>query len=138
MTSQLRSDLILEMSNGIDDILLDWRPRPTLNEVIAAQVQSLARAISATTDPKPSLIEVKDGLDSIVVELLQRTRCKTNLVTNWHVLAMCDFYNRYNLRGDAGRPNILRTLFNIQTGSFARQRWDIKIRRQATMASASE
>jgi hypothetical protein len=40
------------------------------------------------------------------------------LVTNWHVLSMCDFFARANLRKDAGRPNILRTLFNIQTGSF--------------------
>jgi len=50
------------------------------------------------------------------------------LVTNWHVLSMCDYFARTNLRPDAGRPNILRTLFNIQTGSFAKQRWDIKIR----------
>jgi len=50
------------------------------------------------------------------------------LVTNWHVLAMCDFHTRANLRNDAGRPNILRTLFNIETGSFAKQPWEIKIR----------
>lgn len=50
------------------------------------------------------------------------------LVTNWHVLAMCDFFTRANLRKDAGRPNILRTLFNIRSGSFDKQRWDITIR----------
>jgi hypothetical protein len=50
------------------------------------------------------------------------------LVTNWHVLSMCDFFTRANLRKDAGRPNVLRTLFNVQTGSFAKHRWDIKIR----------
>jgi hypothetical protein len=50
------------------------------------------------------------------------------LVTNWHVLSMCDFFTQANLRKDAGRPNILRTLFNIKTGSFGRQRWDINIR----------
>ena len=47
------------------------------------------------------------------------------LITNWLVLSMCDFFTRANLRPDAGRPNILRTLFNIQTGSFEKQRWDI-------------
>jgi hypothetical protein len=62
----MRVDLILEMSKGIDDILLDWCPRLTLSEVVAAQVQSLARAISATTDLRHSLIEVKDGLDALV------------------------------------------------------------------------
>src|SRR6185437_15729946 len=47
---------------------------------------------------------------------------------NWHVLAMRDFFTGKNLRKDAGRPNILRTLFNIRTGSFEKQRWDIRIR----------
>jgi hypothetical protein len=50
------------------------------------------------------------------------------LVTNWHVLSARDFFTGGNLRKDAGRPNILRTLFNIQTGSFDKQRWDITIR----------
>jgi hypothetical protein len=50
------------------------------------------------------------------------------LVTNWHVLSMCDFFTRDNLRKDAGRPNIVRTLFNIQTGPFDKQQWHIKIR----------
>lgn len=50
------------------------------------------------------------------------------LVTNWHVLSMRDFFTKANLRGDAGRPNTLRTLFNIGTGSFEKQRWDIRIR----------
>jgi Trypsin-like peptidase domain len=53
---------------------------------------------------------------------------KYYLVTNWHVLSMRDFFTRENLRADAGRPNILRALFNMQTGSFDKQRWDIKIR----------
>jgi hypothetical protein len=57
-----------------------------------------------------------------------KSRDQHYLVTNWHVLSMCDFFDRSNLRKDAGRPNVLRTLFNIQTGSFAKQRWDIKIR----------
>src|SRR5271154_3712432 len=50
------------------------------------------------------------------------------LVTNWHVLAMKDFFTRKNLRDDAGRPNILRTLFNVASGTFDKQQWDIKIR----------
>jgi hypothetical protein len=50
------------------------------------------------------------------------------LVTNWHVLSMRDFFTGDNLRPDGGRPNILRTLFNIQTGSFAKQQWNIEIR----------
>jgi hypothetical protein len=50
------------------------------------------------------------------------------LVTNWHVLSMRDFFADKNLRDDAGRPNVLRTLFNIQTGDFTKQRWDIQIR----------
>ena len=45
----------------------------------------------------------------------------------WHVIAMRNFYTGENLKGHAGRPNIVRTLFNIQTGSFAKQQWDIKI-----------
>ncbi|TYL89968.1 trypsin-like peptidase domain-containing protein [Bradyrhizobium rifense] len=53
---------------------------------------------------------------------------KYYLVTNWHVLSMRDFFTGKNLRPDAGRPNLLRTLFNIQTGSFDKQQWDIKIR----------
>jgi hypothetical protein len=50
------------------------------------------------------------------------------LVTNWHVLAMKDFFTRRNLWNDGGRPNILRTLFNAQTGTFDKQPWTIKIR----------
>jgi hypothetical protein len=40
------------------------------------------------------------------------------LVTNWHVLSMCDVFTGKNLRDDAGRPNVLRTLFNVSIGSF--------------------
>ena len=50
------------------------------------------------------------------------------LVTNWHVLTMQDFFTSANLRKDAGRPNRLRTFFNIQTGSFAKELRDIAIR----------
>src|SRR5258708_24510519 len=50
------------------------------------------------------------------------------LVTNWHVLAMKDFFTRENLRSDARRPNHLRALFNAQTGTFDKQPWTIKIR----------
>jgi len=50
------------------------------------------------------------------------------LVTSWHVLSMCDFFTRAHLRKDGGRPNKLRALFNIRTGSFDRQWWEIKIR----------
>jgi S1-C subfamily serine protease len=57
-----------------------------------------------------------------------KARDQHYLVTNWHVLSMCDFFTLANLRKDAGRPNVLRTLFNVQTGSFAKQRWNIKIR----------
>jgi Trypsin-like peptidase domain len=50
------------------------------------------------------------------------------LVTNWHVLSMQDFFTGVNLRKDAGRPNRFRTLFNVQTGSFAKEWRDIAIR----------
>jgi hypothetical protein len=49
-------------------------------------------------------------------------------VTNWHVLSMRDFFIKNNLSPNGGRPNVLRTLFNIKTGSFAKERWDIEIR----------
>lgn len=42
------------------------------------------------------------------------------LVTAWHVLTMRDFFTGQNLRPDAGRPNVLRTLSNIRTGLFSR------------------
>jgi Trypsin-like peptidase domain len=41
---------------------------------------------------------------------------------------MRDFFTGDNLRADGGRPNILRTLFNIRPGSFDQQTWDIEIR----------
>jgi hypothetical protein len=41
---------------------------------------------------------------------------------------MCDFFTGANLRKDAGRPNILRTLFNIRPGSLDQETWDIEIR----------
>jgi len=79
MTQELRIDLIIKMSQAIDDLLLSWdAPQPTLNEAIAAQLQSLARAISATTDPGPSLATVKQDLDSIVADILRTYRGKQN------------------------------------------------------------
>jgi hypothetical protein len=56
-----------------------------------------------------------------------KARDQHYLVTNWHVLSMRDFFTG-NMPDHAGQPNILRTLFNIQTGSFAKQRLDIRIR----------
>jgi hypothetical protein len=50
------------------------------------------------------------------------------LVTNWHVLSMQDFFTGDNLRKDGGRPNILRTLLNIETGSFAKEQRNIAIK----------
>jgi hypothetical protein len=50
------------------------------------------------------------------------------LVTNWHVLSMRDFFSGANLRKDAGKPNCVRTLFNVRTGSFAKELRDIAIR----------
>jgi hypothetical protein len=77
MTQELRIDLIIKMSQAIDDLLLSWdAPQPTLNEAIAAQIQSLARAISATTDPGPSLATVKQDLDGIVADLLRNFQSK--------------------------------------------------------------
>jgi len=79
MAHELRIDLIITMSQAIDDMLLSWdSPRPSLNEAIAAQIQSLARAISATTDPGPSLATVKKDLDSVVADILRIRRDKQN------------------------------------------------------------
>lgn len=57
-----------------------------------------------------------------------KVRNQYYLVTNWHVLSMYDFFRQRNLRDDAGRPNVLRALFNVSTGSFEKQRWAIRIR----------
>lgn len=51
----LRRGLLLgilrrKVIRAIDTLLLTGEPKPPLNEVIAAHVQSLAGAISATTD----------------------------------------------------------------------------------------
>ena len=79
MTQELRIDLIIKMSQAIDDLLLSWdAPQPTLNEAIAAQIQSLARAISATSDPGPSLATVKQDLDSIVADILRTYHGRQN------------------------------------------------------------
>ena len=59
------------------------------------------------------------------------------LVTNWHVLSMRDFFTGENLRKDVGRLNVLRALFNSQTGDFAKQRWDIPMRQRGWCAKES-
>jgi hypothetical protein len=57
-----------------------------------------------------------------------RAAGKDCLVTNWHVLSMRDFFEpNKNLRPDGGRPNVLRGLFNIRTGSFDRQLLDMRV-----------
>jgi len=43
---------------------------------------------------------------------------------------MRDFFTGENLRKDVGRLNVLRALFNSQTGDFAKQRWDIPMRQR--------
>ena len=52
---------------------------------------------------------------------------KYYLVTNWHVLSGKDFFTQQNLRADAGRPNVLRALFQVP-GMFDKQQWTIPIR----------
>jgi hypothetical protein len=42
------------------------------NAVIAAQIQSLAGAISATTDPGPALSQAKKDLEDVVADILSR------------------------------------------------------------------
>jgi hypothetical protein len=56
----------------IDALLLTWEPKPSLNAVIAAQVQSLAGTISATTDPAPTLSPVTKDLEDVVADILPR------------------------------------------------------------------
>jgi len=69
------------MSNAINKMLLSWGLAPSLGEAISARVQSLARALSATTDPRPSLATVKNGLESILTEIIRTTRGKANIET---------------------------------------------------------
>jgi hypothetical protein len=47
-------------------VRLSWDPALSLSEAISALVLSLALAVSATTDPAPSLATVKNGLESIL------------------------------------------------------------------------
>src|SRR6516165_9113635 len=68
MVDELRLDIVFQMAQAIDKLLLSWEPKPSLNEAISAQVQSLARALAATTDPGLSLTTVKDGLERILPE----------------------------------------------------------------------
>ena len=46
MADELRLDLVFQMAQAIDNLLLSWEPRPSLNEAISAHVQSLARALA--------------------------------------------------------------------------------------------
>jgi hypothetical protein len=78
MPDELRPDLVFAMSDAIDKMLLSWEPAPSLSEAISALVQSLARAVSSTTDPGPSLATVKDGLESILTEIIRTSRGKAN------------------------------------------------------------
>ena len=73
MGGELRLDLVFQMAQAIDKLLLSWEPKPNLNEAISAQVQSLARALAATTDPGLSLTTVKDGLERILPEIVRTT-----------------------------------------------------------------
>jgi hypothetical protein len=73
MVDELRLDLVFQMAQAIDKLLLSWEPKPSLNEAISAQVQSLARALAATTDPGLSLTTVKDGLERILPEIVRTT-----------------------------------------------------------------
>ena len=68
MPDELRPDLVYAMADAVDKMLLSWEPAPSLSEVISALVQSLARALSATTDPGPSLATVKDGVEHLLVK----------------------------------------------------------------------
>lgn len=58
---------------------------------------------------------------------LWQIRERHYLVTNWHVLSGKDFFTLQNLRDDAGRPNIVRALFQIP-GEFQKQEWRIPVR----------
>ena len=58
---------------------------------------------------------------------LWRLHNRLYLVTIWHVFSMRDFFTETNLRKDAGRPNILRALFQVP-GRWEKQQWDIRIR----------
>jgi hypothetical protein len=62
MEDEMRAELIIQMTRAIDALLLTWEPNPTLKGTIAAQIQSLAGVISATTDPGPALSQVKNNL----------------------------------------------------------------------------
>jgi hypothetical protein len=42
------------------------------NAVIAAKIQALAGAISATTDPGPALSQAKKYLEDVVADILSR------------------------------------------------------------------
>jgi hypothetical protein len=80
--SMKQTDLI-QTAQAIDNILFSWDPKPILNQVIAAQVQSLARAISATTDPGPSLTTVIGGsITSLLHRIDPLSLCPTTLSAN--------------------------------------------------------
>jgi hypothetical protein len=71
MADELRLHLVFQMAQAIDNLLLSWEPKPSLNEAISAQVQSLARTLAGTTDPGLSLTTVKDDLERILPEILR-------------------------------------------------------------------
>ena len=78
MPDELRPDLVYAMADAVDKMLLSWEPAPCLSEAISALVQSLARALWATTDPGPSLATVKDGVEHLLGEILRTRRSKPN------------------------------------------------------------
>ena len=78
MPDELRPNLVYAMADAVDKMLLSWEPAPSLSEAISALVQSLARALSATTDPGPSLATVKDGVEHLLGEILRTRRSKPN------------------------------------------------------------
>jgi Trypsin-like peptidase domain len=56
-------------------------------------------------------------------------RTRDYLVTNWHVLSGRDFFTGENLdKEHGGRPNVLRALFDIKMGFFARHPLEFPIK----------
>jgi hypothetical protein len=71
MFAELNISRIIELTRTVDALLLTWELKPSVNEVIAAQVRSRAGAISATTDSGSSLDRVKRDLDNIITNILK-------------------------------------------------------------------
>jgi len=68
MPDELRPDLVYAMADAVDKMLLSWEPAPSLSEAISALVQSLARALSATTDPGPRWPLSRTALNTCLVK----------------------------------------------------------------------